>query len=443
MESIKKTKLSLMVCLLLFSFLGCSNQQPADQFVKVEGKHFFIAGKPYCYLGTNMWYGANLGALTEGGNRKRLVKELDLLQTMGINNLRVLGASEGASQHNTVNPPIQPKSGEYNEKVLQGLDFLLNEMSKRNMYAVVYLNNYWVWSGGMSQYMSWIEKVPVPNPFLEQYDWGQFMNFSASFYTNEKANESYRNYIKMLVNRKNTYSGVIYKNDPTIMSWQLANEPRPGQGEQGKQNFEAFSRWIDETAKYIKSLDSNHLVSTGNEGLKGSMESAELYKKIHQYESIDYMTFHLWLLNWSWFDPLKADETYPAAEQNAINYIDQHIAFAEEIGKPTVIEEFGIPRDLHSYSQDATTHWRDKYFETVFERIYENALNGGPLVGSNFWTWGGFGKARDPKEAVWKKGDDFTGDPPQEPQGRNSVFAADSSTMKILEKYGGMMGNIK
>lgn len=438
------TKKSLILSLILSLFISvCSDRQAAKHFVRVEGTRFTIAGKPYYFLGTNLWYGANLGAMTAGGDRERLVRELDILKSLGINNLRVLGASEGNTQHNTVKPAIQPEPGQFDENVLQGLDFLLNEMRQRQMYAVVYLNNYWEWSGGMAQYRAWIEQVPVPNPNLPRYTWDQFMNFSAGFYSSEAANENFKNYIKMLLNRRNTISGIIYKDDPTIMSWQLANEPRPGWGEPGQQNFKVFSRWIDATAKYIKSLDPNHLVSTGNEGLKGSLESAELYQEIHQYASIDYLTFHLWLLNWNWFDPQRPAETYPAAEENAIQYINQHIDFAAKIGKPTVIEEFGIPRDLHAYSPRATIKWRDQYFQSVFQRIFENAAAGGPLAGSNFWAWGGYGKTRDPQKPLWEIGDDFTGDPPQEPQGRNSVFVADTSTLKILEKYAKWMREIQ
>lgn len=338
---------------------------------------------------------------------------------------------------------MQPELGQYNENVLQGLDFLLAEMEKRNMYAVVYLNNFWIWSGGMAQYGAWTKGVPLPNPFFEEYTWHDFMNFSAGFYTNPEANEYYRIYLKMLINRKNTVTGVRYKDDPTIMSWQLANEPRPGEGEQGKRNFTVFGNWIDETASYIKSLDVNHLVSTGNEGLAGAMWSDSLYKRIHSYEQIDYLTFHLWLLNWTWFDPIKAEETYPEGAQKASGYIEAHIGYAREVGKPLVLEEFGLPRDGHIYSPKASTKYRDQYFDLVFSKIVENARNGGPLAGSNFWTWGGFGKARDPQNAVWKQGDDFTGDPPQEPQGRNSVFVTDSSTVEVLKKYAGLMNEIK
>jgi mannan endo-1,4-beta-mannosidase len=411
----------------------------APDFIRVEGSRFIRNGEPYHFLGTNLWYGCNLGAFAEGGDRDRLRSELDLLRSLGIDNLRVLGASEGLTQHNTVWPPLQPEPGRCDERLLDGLDFLLAEMAKRDMVAVVYLNNFWVWSGGMSQYVSWFDGEPVPNPFLEDWSWLEFMEFSARFYTHAEANAAYRQYIEMLVNRENGFTGVRYRDDPTIMAWQLGNEPRPGEGESGKQNFEAFTTWVGETGDFIRSLDPNHLISTGNEGLKGCIESAETYLDIHRFANIDYLTAHLWILNWSWYDPLKSDETYAEAERKAIEYLDQHIAFAEELGKPLVLDEFGIPRDLHSYSPQVGTNSRDRFYTSVFRHIHANAAAGGPFAGSNFWAWGGYGQASETEDAVWRRGDQFTGDPPQEPQGRNSVFATDTSTLSILADYAGKM----
>ena len=432
----------VLIFLLVFNVGLSQNNDDCSEFIRVQENQFTFHGKRYCYLGTNLWYGCNLGALVEGGNRERLIQELDFLQSMGINNLRVLGASEGITQHNTVYPPLQPDLKQYDEKMLEGLDFLLYEMGKREMYAVIFLNNYWVCSGGMAQYVSWLDSIPVPNPFLEQYSWPEFMAFSARFYNHEKANQAYRRYIKMLINRINRYTGIAYRDDPTIMSWQLANEPRPDPGRPEDINFKVFIKWVEETASYIRSLDPNHLISTGNEGLMGCLGSEETYLAIHQLKNIDYMTVHLWILNWRWFDPLKPEETYPEAEQKAIHYLDEHIQFADSLGKPLVLEEFGIPRDFHSFSPNSETTYRDRYLNTVFELIYQNARVDGPFVGSNFWTWGGYGKARNPEEAVWRKGDAFTGDPPQEPQGRNSVFVKDTLTLEILKKYASKMNGL-
>jgi len=36
----------------------------------------------------------------------------------------------------------------------------------------------------------------------------------------------YKGYLKKMATRVNTFTGVMYKNDPTIFAWDLLNEPR-------------------------------------------------------------------------------------------------------------------------------------------------------------------------------------------------------------------------
>ena len=414
-------------------------------FITVKDNNFYIGEQEYHYLGTNMWYGPLLGMATEPGDRERLIKELDFLKANGVDNLRVMGASEATRFNNTVRPAFQKSPEEYNEDVFVGMDFLLTEMAKRDMKAVIYLGNFWIWSGGFSQTVGWATGEDNPNPFLENSTWHDFMNYSARMYRNDKAQEYYYNYIKNIVNRKNTITGIQYKDDPTIMSWQLANEPRPGEGDEGRENFEVFLQWVEKSADFIKSIDANHMVSTGNEGLAGCMFDEDLFVKLNKIKNVDFVTAHLWILNWGWFDPLNAEETFPTAKQKATDYLNKHIELCKNINKPLVIEEFGIPRDGHSYATEATTEYRDKYYEMIFDLIYTDAKNGGPMAGSNFWAFGGYGKPGNPdeNESKWYDGDDFTGDPPQEPQGRNAVFSSDNSTVEILKKYAAKMHLLK
>ncbi len=425
----------LVVLIWLAVLSAALRAQPAD-FVKVEGTQFILKGKSYYFLGTNLWYGAMLGQEGEAGDRARLLRELDHLKKIGIDNLRVMGASEGLGYAGQVQPAIQPEAGVYDQKLLVGLDFLLAEMAKRGMHAVIFLNNYWEWTGGMSQYMSWVTGENYPSPQDPKFGYWGLMRTSGRFYTCDRANLIYRDYIRMLVNRVNSINGRWYKEDPAIMAWQLANEPRPSpEEEEREQHLADFAVWVDETAGYIKSLDPNHLVTTGNEGLKGSLESESCYLEAHQSPYIDYLTFHLWLLNWSWFDPLKPGETWPEAARKALEYVRRHITYAEKLGKPITLEEFGIPRDGHVYARTAPVTWRDRYYKLLFEEIYKSARAGSPMAGSNFWGWGGESRAADAESFTWRKGDPYTGDPPQEPQGRNSVFSSDKSTIKILQKY--------
>ncbi len=433
-------KLRLILALLLFSvlFAACSGISlfgERDNFIKVVGSHFVHNGRPYYYAGTNLWYGCYLGSPGETGDRARLLRELDSLNAHGLENLRVLAASEDSYVRGSMKPAIQTAPGTVNEDLLVGLDFLLAEMAKRHMHAVLYLNNYWEWSGGMAVYNVWANGSPGVDPDDTTKGWPAFMNFSATFYANQKANLLFRDYVTRIVKRKNTVNGRPYSEDPTIMSWQLANEPRPGtSGPEGEKNLEALYGWVDQTSAFIHSLDTNHLVSTGSEGAVGFRWSSEYCIKMHQSKHVDYVTFHVWPLNWSWFDPAKFEETLPKTEQNALEYIRTHLELARQLNKPIVMEEFGLGRDGGLCAPGSPTTARDRYYSKIFAVLYDSARSGAAFAGSNFWGWGGEAKGRN-ADNVWRKGDPFVGDPPQEPQGRNSIFNSDRSTIAIIRDH--------
>ena len=72
------------------------------------------------------------------------------------------------------------------------------------------------------------------------------------------------------------------------------------------------------------------------------------------------------------------------------------------------------------------------YYAYVFDLIRQERDKGGLFAGCNFWGWGGFAK-QTPGHIYWEPGDDYTGDPAQEQQGLNSVFATDSTTVQIIK----------
>ena len=421
---------------LLFLFvaiaisLGNTNQTE-NNFVKVNGTRFEVNGKPYYFVGTNFWYGLNLGSKGSGGDRKRVLRELDKLKAMGVTNLRIMAASEGpdTSPWRMV-PALQKAPGVYNEEVLDGLDFLLYEMGKRDMYAVVCLNNFWPWSGGMAQYVKWHsqESIPYPPP-QPGGNWDTYQKFTAKFYSNQEATEHFNNFLQFIINRSNKYSNISYKNDPTIMAWELANEPR------GVDNAEEFNQWIDETATYIKSLDKNHLVTTGSEGETPYKAAGMDFIKNHDGKNIDYTTMHIWIQNWQWYDPLKPNQTYDVAQKKMIEYFDDHVKKAKQLNKPIVLEEFGIARDSGSFDPAKSTKNRDIYYQTVFEKVYQSIKNKTPVGGVNFWAWGGEGRPKKPYGSIWQVGDTFIGDPPHEQQGWYSVYDKDSSTLNVVNNH--------
>ena len=302
------------------------------------------------------------------------------------------------------------------------------------MVAVVCLNNMWPWSGGFAQYINWLtgEKIPYPPP-AENGKWLKYMKFSARFFKHTAAQQAYFDHIQFIVNRTNTINNIPYKEDPTIMAWQLANEPRAIIS-----NWR-YRRWIRKTAAFIKKLDVHHLISIGSEG-DAFVPFSSKFKREHRIKNIDYATFHIWIQNWGWYNPEKP-ETFEKAMKKAKKYIRKHIATANKMEMPVVLEEFGIARDLGSYNPETTTDYRDQYYQTVFELIRQNAIDGKSIAGCNFWAWGGEGRPRKPK-AVWKAGDEFIGDPPFEYQGWYSIYDKDDSTLAIIKKYANIMRDL-
>lgn len=156
---------SLAIAILapLLAAGACQSALAADKdspFISVENGSFTREGAPYCFAGTNLWYGAYLGSDSSDGDRQRLEKELDLLQASGITNLRILGGSEKSPLMNSLQTTFRDRSDQYNEQLLSGLDFLLSEMGERGMHAVIYLNNFWTWGGygrGAHEDYRWLE----------------------------------------------------------------------------------------------------------------------------------------------------------------------------------------------------------------------------------------------------------------------------------------------
>ena len=424
-----KRLLTILLAVMSLPMMG----QP--EFVTVSDGHFLKDGKPYYYVGTNFWYGAILGSEGQGGNRQRLVRELDLMKQMGIDNLRILVGSDGEQGVTTkVEPTLQIQPGVYNDTILAGLDYLLMEMGKRRMVAVLYLNNSWEWSGGYGFYLEHAGEGKAPRPNEDGYP--AYMNFVGKFSNNVKAHQLFYDYVRFILGRTNRYTGVKYVDDPAIMSWQIGNEPRAF----AKELLPDFEKWLAEASALIRSLDPHHLISVGSEGSWGCENDWDCYERICADKNIDYCNIHLWPYNWSWARQDHLVEDLPQAKQNAQNYIERHLAICQRLRKPLVMEEFGYPRDDFKFALGSPTTARDGFYDHVFSLIVGSAERRDCFAGCNFWGWGGLAKPRHPDQ--WLVGDDYCGDPAQEAQGLNSVFAGDQSTLDVIRRHIGQIKHI-
>ena len=406
----------------------------STDYVQVRDGKFYRGTEEYKFIGTNFWFGAILASEGQGGNRERLARELDLMQEVGITNVRVLASGEGpdtVASH--VLPVMQPQPGVYNDTILRGLDYLIAELEKRQMTAVLFLNDAWEWSGGYGAYLEWAGCGPVP----DWSDWTIAQNYHCQFVRSDKAKKMAADHVRFIVSRTNTVTGKPYSESPAIMAWELANEPRAFARDSVTKA--CFAQWVEEQAKLIKSLDPNHLVTTGSEGIEGCEQDADLFRQVHAFPEIDYVCIHIWPYNWHWIGPASGplevglarngatsmiDSLLPAC-RNTSAYIDACRNAVKDLGKPMVLEEFGYPRDGYLIEPGSPTIGRDGYYAHILSQLVQSEK----LQGCCFWAWGGYAQ---PEHRRWQRWDDYVGDPAQEEQGINAVFAADTTTLKLI-----------
>ena len=245
------------------------------------------------------------------------------------------------------------------------------------------------------------------------------------FYSCKPCMEANEKWIKTIISRKNTFNQRYYFDDPAIMTWELANEPRPMMPDA----VMPYKNWIKNTAALIKSLTKNQLVTIGTEGYFGTEMDMELFESIHAMDEIDYATIHIWPKTWQWYDGKSENSVTPETLKKTIDYITDHANVMKKVRKPLVVEEFGLHRDGNEFTPNATVKNRDVYYSTVFETGIREGI-----AGYNFW--GAFTlENKTTPDFFWKHGMPYSADPPQEEQGLYGVFMEDSSTWKVISSF--------
>ena len=84
-----------------------------------------------------------------------------------------------------------------------------------------------------------------------------------SFWYDEEVKADFRHFLDFIINRRNTVSGIFYKDDPAILAWQMGNEFPSYYGDRkldSKVWIPRITDWQLEMAAYIKKIDPHHLV---------------------------------------------------------------------------------------------------------------------------------------------------------------------------------------
>ena len=272
------TKL-LAVLTIIFE---CAISVP-DGFVYTEGNKFMLNGKPYYFAGANCYnlftYGSGAGDTESSYMNKQQIDEM--MQIMASNKVQVVrtwGFNNDASQtwHD-----FQTGPNTYNEQEFDEFDYIAISAKNHGIKLIVTLANYWTDYGGITQYLEWVGSSAKPNQGV--------------FFNNSKAIQLYKNYVQHFVTRKNHYTNISYIDDPTILAWEVCNEPR--HQDMGDDITSTVLRgWMDDIGAFIKGLDSNHLISSGLEG-QGSKygyggNCGNDFITIHESPGVDFCSAH-------------------------------------------------------------------------------------------------------------------------------------------------------
>lgn len=308
----------------------------AKNFITVKDGHFYDGDKPWRYVGTNNYYLNHIDAAKRDGI-------LADSRALGMKVIRIWAFGEGVDKpKEQLQDWEKPRfftlaPGKYNEENLKHLDELVAAAGKHGIRLICALSNNWADYGGAPQ-------------------WAAYFGYKDKddFFDKPEVQKAFLAYVKMLLTRVNTVTGVAYKDDPTIFAWDLMNEPQYKRDQTGK----VLAKWVSDTSAFIKGLGAKQLITTGLEGhraAQGSHYSGTDYIGSQQCPTIDFATFHI----------------YPAGEYSRWNLDTTKSVITDyvrdghaQLKKPVVMEEFGIPKTDPKYDKPV---WIRAMMKTFFD----------------------------------------------------------------------------
>lgn len=307
----------------------------------------------FYFVGTNIYDLAYMDSYTES-------QIMGLLQESYRQGLRVMrmwcfrngyGEYEGYYRPN----PLQSSPGIYKKNAFKRMDFVLDQAARAGIRIICVLSQNWKDFGGADWY---VNKTVGGD--------------REKFFHDSTVKAYFKSYVSYVLNRKNVYNGLRYKDDPAIFSWQLINEPHL-EGYEARKGWPVGSTlrsWVCEMSTYVRSIDSKHMISAGDEGYRidgrtdvptlswvnGGSKGVDFVGNL-ACGNISYAKVHYWPQAWG--IPAWNASYWPR------DFFADRAKAAKRLKKPIVLEEYGM---MEGYG--ITRH-------DLFESIYKTALYNG------------------------------------------------------------------
>jgi mannan endo-1,4-beta-mannosidase len=312
-----------------------------NNFIKTSGDKFKLNSDEFKFFGFNAYYLQSEAGKTE---RRYIVDDVfQSVKNIGVNVIRTWAFYEGSSFSNS--SIIRKSPYEIQESGLVALDYVLQKARESGIYLIITLSNNYSDFGGIPEYIKWANQYKL---------YGSDNHTHNDFFTSDSIKHWFKFYIELLLNRTNTFNGIRYRDDNIIFSWEIMNE-----AENPDINYNVITSWYEEMSSFIRSIDQNHLIATGENGYdiypnlysdielmyNGSYFLVNGYKGSSFYENsllrnIDYTSFHSYPEGWGL--TVKAGKTW----------IKDHYKIVEVFNKPALLGEFGIKENKLSVYTD-------------------------------------------------------------------------------------------
>lgn len=336
-------------------------------FVERNGTQFMVDGKAFYINGWNSYW--LMVQSVDEYSRPKVREMLKAGAKMGLTVCRTWAFNDG--DYNA----LQSSPGVFNEQAFKALDYVIAEARKHGIRLLLSLVNNLHAYGGKTQYVKWA--------------WQEGVGLSSSndsFFFDPSIRSYFKNYIKTILTRKNTITGLEYRNDPTIFGWELINEPRCITDPSG----DTLQDWIEEMSAFVKLIDKRHLVTIGLEGFYGPNDPKRLtvnpedlasrlgsdFIRNSLISNIDFTSVHIYPDHWF----------HEQVSEDYIKFVSKwmlsHIEDGDKVlNKPVVFSEFGLSDINFTMSE------RKTMYKTILDISYKSAKKNRSGAGALVWQF--------------------------------------------------------
>ncbi|XP_061346501.1 mannan endo-1,4-beta-mannosidase 2-like [Gastrolobium bilobum] len=338
-------------------------------FVERNGTQFVLDGKAFYINGWNSyWF---MVQSVDDYSRPRVHEMLKAGAKMGLTVCRTWAFNDG--DYNA----LQTSPGVFNEQAFKALDYVIAEARKHGIRLLLSLVNNLPAYGGKTQYVEWA--------------WQEGVGLSSSndsFFFDPSIRSYFKYYVKTILTRKNTITGIEYRNDPIILGWELINEPRCMTDPSG----DTLQDWIEEMSAFVKLIDKNHLVTVGLEGFYGPNDPKRLtvnpelwasrlgsdFIRNSKISNIDFTSVHIYPDHW--FHEQEVEDYIKFVSKWMLSHIEDGDMVLK---KPVLFSEYGLSSTIKNFSLSD----REKMYKTILDITYKSAKRNRSGAGALVWQF--------------------------------------------------------